>query len=115
MSDLENGSKTIEPPKPKKKQKAKARRSAKEILNRSRKKVAAAEQTLRSAKKSAEYIKDKYKKINSALDGKETQIIEQSVIDTASPSIKEHLDQQNIVFKPNTGSSKICSKRVANP
>ena len=103
MSDLENGSKTIEPPKPKKKQKIKARRSVKEILNRSRKKVAAAEQTLRSAKKSAEYIKDKYKKINSALDGKETQIIEQSVIDTASPSIKEHLDQQNIVFKPNVG------------
>ena len=103
MSDLENESKTIEPPKPKKKQKIKARRSVKEILNRSRKKVAAAEQTLRSAKKSAEYIKDKYKKINSALDGKETQVIEQSVIDTASPSIKEHLDQQNIVFKPNTG------------
>ena len=103
MSDLENESKTIEPPKPKKKPKVKARSSVKEILNRSRKKVAAAEQTLRSAKKSAEYLKDKYKKINSALDGKETQIIEQSVIDTASPSIKEHLDQQNIVFKPNTG------------
>jgi hypothetical protein len=103
MSDLENELKTVEPPKPKKKQKIKARRSVKEILSRSRKKVAAAEQTLRSAKKSAEYVKDKYKKINSALDGKETQVIEQSVIDTASPSIKEHLDQQNIVFKPNTG------------
>ena len=103
MSDLENESKTIEPPKPKKKPKVKARRSVKEILNRSRKKVAAAEQTLRSAKKSAEYIKDKYKKINSALDGKETQVIEQSVIDTASPNVKEHLDKQNIVFKPNYG------------
>jgi len=103
MSDLENESKTIEPPKPKKKQKVKARRSVKEILNRSRKKVAAAEQTLRSAKKSAEYIKDKYKKINSALDGKETQVIEQSEIDTASSSIKDHLQEQKIIFKPNTG------------
>ena len=103
MSDLENESKTIEPPKPKKKPKVKARRSVKEILNRSRKKVAAAEQTLRSAKKSAEYLKDKYKKINSALDGKETQVIEQSVIDTASPNVKEHLSQQNVVFKPNQG------------
>ena len=40
--------------------------SPEEILNRSRKKVAAAEQTLRSAKQSAEYLKDKYKNINSA-------------------------------------------------
>ena len=103
MSDLENESKIIEPPKPKKKPKVKARRSVKEILNRSRKKVAAAEQTLRSAKKSAEYLKDKYKKINSALDGKETQVIEQSVINTASPNVKEHLSQQNVVFKPNQG------------
>ena len=105
MSDLDKESKEILPPKPKKIKtvKTKAKRSVKDILARSRKKVAAAEQTLRSAKKSAEYVKDKYKKINSALDGKETQVIEQSVINTASPSIKEHLDKQNIIFKPNTG------------
>ena len=105
MSDLDKESKEILPPKPKKIKtvKTKAKRSVKEILARSRKKVAAAEQTLRSAKKSAEYLKDKYKKINSALDGKETQVVEQSEIDTASPSIREHLKKQNVIFKPNQG------------
>jgi len=105
MSDLDKESKEILPPKPKKIKtvKTKAKRSVKEILARSRKKVAAAEQTLRSAKQSAEYLKDKYKKINSALDGKETQVIEQSEIDTASSSIKDHLQEQKIIFKPNTG------------
>ena len=105
MSDLDKESKEILPPKPKKIKtvKTKAKRSVKEILARSRKKVAAAEQTLRSAKKSAEYLKDKYKKINSALDGKETQVVEQSEIDTASPSIRDHLKKQNVIFKPNHG------------
>ena len=93
----------ITPPKPKRKPKIKARRSVNEILNRSRKKVASAEQTLRSAKQSAEYTKNKYKKINSALNGKETQLIEQREIDTASPSVKEHLHKQDVIFKPNTG------------
>ena len=105
MSDLDKESKEILPPKPKKVKtvKTKAKRSVKDILARSRKKVAAAEQTLRSAKKSAEHLKDKYKKINSALDGKETQVVEQSEIDTASPSIRDHLKKQNVIFKPNYG------------
>ena len=105
MSDLDKESTEILPPKPKKVKtvKTKARRSVKNILARSRKKVAAAEQTLRSAKQSAEYLKDKYKNINSALNGKETQLIEQREIDTASSSVKEHLHKQDVIFKPNTG------------
>ena len=103
MSDLEKESKEILPPKPKKIVKTKAKNSVKEILKRSRQKVATAEQSLRSAKRSAEYLKDKYKKVNSALQGKETQIIEQDIINTVSPNVKEHLKQQNVIFKPNTG------------
>jgi len=103
MSDSEKESKEILPPKPKKTVQAKAKNSVQEILKRSRKKVATAEQSLRSAKRSAEYLKDKYKKVNSALQGKETQIIEKDIIDTVSPNIKEHLKQQNVIFKPNTG------------
>ena len=103
MSDSEKESKEILPPKPKKTVKAKAKNSVQEILKRSRKKVATAEQSLRSAKRSAEYLKDKYKKVNSALQGKETQIIEKDIIDTVSPNVKEHLKQQNVIFKPNTG------------
>ena len=103
MSDLENESKEVLPPKPKKTVKVKARNSVQEILKRSRQKVNTAEQSLRSAKRSAEYLKGKYKIVNSALQGKETQIIEQDKIDTVSPNVKAHLKSQNIVFKPNTG------------
>ena len=88
---------------PKRKAKTKARKSVQEILSRSRQKVATAEQILVSAKRSAKFIKQKYKTINTALDGKETQVIEQSVLDTVSPSVKQHLEKQKVVFKPNTG------------
>ena len=103
MSDLEKEFKEILPPKPKKTVKVKARNSVQEILKRSRQKVNTAEQSLRSAKRSAEHLKGKYKKVNSALQGKETQVIEQDNIDTVSPNVKEHLKKQNVVFKPNTG------------
>ena len=103
MSDLEKESIVVKPPKPKKTVKAKAKNSVQTILKRSRQKVNTAEQSLRSAKRSAEYLKHKYKNINSALQGKETQLIEQDIIDTVSPNVKEHLKKQNVVFKPNTG------------
>ena len=103
MSDLESESKRVQPPKQKRKPKAKARKSTQEILSRSRQKVATAEQVLVSAKKSADFVKHKYKDINSALDGKETQVIDQSVIDTSSPNVKQYLEKQNVVFKPNIG------------
>ena len=99
MSDLENGSQKVQPPKPKRTQKQKAQKSVKEILQRSRQKVATAEQILVSAKKSADFVKQKYKTINTALDGKETQVIEQSVLDMVSPSVKQHIEKQNVVFK----------------
>ena len=103
MSDLEKELPKVQPPKPKRTQKQKAQKSVKEILQRSRQKVATAEQVLVSAKKSANFIKQKYKTINTALNGKETQVIEQSVLDTVSPSVKQHLEKQKVVFKPNTG------------
>ena len=53
MSDLEKDSQEIAPPKPKKIVQQKAKKSVKQILARTRKKVAKAEQTLRSAKMSA--------------------------------------------------------------
>jgi len=103
MSDLENESKEVLPPKPKKTVKVKARNSVQEILKKSRQKINTAEQSLRSAKRSAEHLKNKYKKVNSALQGKETQIIDQDKIDTVSPNVKAHLKSQNVVFKSNTG------------
>ena len=103
MSDLTKELNEIPPPKPKKIVKRKAKRSAKEVLARTRKKVAKAEQSLRSAKAHAENTKKKLLTINKALDGKEQQLITQDVIDEAPKSIQEHISQQKVIFKPNQG------------
>ena len=103
MSDLEKELNEIAPPKPKKKVKHKAKQSAKLVLERSRKKVAKAEQSLRSAKRHAENVKGKLLTINKALDGKEQQLLTEDVIEEASPNIQEHVKKQEVVFKPNSG------------
>jgi len=103
MSDSEK--ELIAPPKPKRQQpkKQKAKVSAKQALERSRKKVAKAEQALRSAKKSAENIKNKLKTVNQALDGKETKVITEDIIDSVPNNVQEHIKSQEVIFKPNTG------------
>ena len=103
MSHLKDESLEIKPPKPKQKVRSKAKESTKAILARTRKKVAKAEQSLRSAKQHAEHVKQKLKSVNKALDGKEQQLITQDVIDSASPNVQKHINQQEVVFKPNTG------------
>ena len=103
MSDLIKELNEIPPPKPKKIVKRKAKRSAKAILARTRKKVAKAEQSLRSAKAHAENTKKKLLTINKVLDGKEQQLLTQDVIDEAPKSIQEHISQHKVIFKPNRG------------
>mgnify|MGYP003309856489 CR=1 FL=1 len=103
MSDLEKDSQEIAPPKPKKIIRQKAKKSVTQNLARTRKKVAKAEQSLRSAKAHAENTKKKLLTINKALDGKEQQLITQDVIDEAPKSIQEHISQQKVIFKPNPG------------
>ena len=103
MSDLEKELNEIPPPKPKKKVKHKAKQSAKLVLARTRKKVAQAEQSLRSAKRHAENTKNKLLTINKALDGKDQQLLTQDVIESASPNVQKHIGTQDVVFKPNTG------------
>ena len=105
MSDLKKESLEIPLPKPKKLKtvRQKAKQSAKEALARSRKKVAAAEQVLRSAKKHADNVKTKFKTIDKTLDGKEQQLITQDVIDSAPKNIQDHIGSQKVIFKPNKG------------
>ena len=104
MSDYNN--ELIAPPKPKKvikKKRQKAKLSAKQALERSRKKVAKAEQTLRSAKQSAENIKNKIKTVNQVLDGKETQLLTEDIIESVPNNVQEHIKSQEVIFKPNKG------------
>ena len=103
MSDLKKDLNEIAPPKPKRIVQQKAKKSVKQILARSRKKVAKAEQSLRSAKRSAENVKNKLLTINKALNGKDTQLITEDVIEDAPQKVQEHVNEQNVVFKPNSG------------
>ena len=93
----------VEPPKPKKKKVYKARESTKQILERSRKKVAQKEQSLRSAKREAENLKNKLLTINKALDGKDTKLLTEDLIDSAPKPVQDHIKEQDVIFKPNTG------------
>jgi hypothetical protein len=104
MSDLKNELNEVQPPKPKQKSaRQKAKKSVKEILARTRKKVATAEQSLRSAKRHAENVKTKLLTINKALDGKDTQLLTEDIIDSAPKTVQEHLKSQDVIFKPNNG------------
>ena len=103
MSDLKNESKEVAPPKPKKVIQKKAKKSTQQILARSRKKVAKAEQSLRSAKQSAENIKTKLLTIDKSLQGKDTQLLTEDQIESAPKTVQEHINQQEVIFKPNTG------------
>ena len=103
MSDLEKELPEVQPPKPKQKSKQRAKRSVKQILATKRKKVAQAEQTLRSAKQAAENTKKKLLTINKALTGKETQLLTEDIIESAPKTIQEHVKSQDVIFKPNSG------------
>ena len=104
MSDLKKELNEVAPPKPKTKEvKQKAKNSAKQILARTRTKVAKAEQTLRSAKRHAENVKSNLLSINKTLNGKEQQLITEDVIKSAPKAIQEHIKTQEVIFKPNSG------------
>ena len=103
MSDLKKDLNEIAPPKPKKIIRQKAKKSVKQILARTRKKVAKREQSLRSAKREAENVKNKLLTINKALTGKETQLLTEDIIESAPQTVREHINQQDVIFKPNSG------------
>ncbi len=97
MSDLEKDSQEIAPPKPKRIVQQKAKKSVKQILARTRKKVAKAEQTLRSAKMSAENTKKKLLTIDKALTGKDTQLLTEDLIESAPKNVQEPTQRPSIL------------------
>ena len=103
MSDSKKDLNEITPPKPKKVIRQKAKKSVTQILARTRKKVAKREQSLRSAKREAENVKKKLLTIDKALTGKETQLLTEDIIESAPKNVQEHINQQDVIFKPNSG------------
>ena len=108
MSDLEKDSTEIAPPKPKKilTKKQKAKTSAKEALDRTREKVARLEQSLRSAKEHHQNVKEKILTVNKALDGSETKLLTEDIINDVPKNIQEHIKDQEVIFKPNDGPQR---------
>ena len=108
MSDLEKDLTEIAPPKPKKTltKKQKAKTSAKEALDRTREKVARLEQSLRSAKEHHQNVKEKILTVNKALDGSETKLLTEDIINDVPKNIQEHIKDQEVIFKPNDGPQR---------
>ncbi len=108
MSDLEKDLIEIAPPKPKKTltKKQKAKTSAKEALDRTREKVARLEQSLRSAKEHHQNVKEKILTVNKALDGSETKLLTEDIINDVPKNIQEHIKDQEVIFKPNDGPQR---------
>ena len=52
---------------------------------------------------SAENTKKKLLTIDKALTGKETQLLTEDTIESAPKNIQEHINQQEVIFKPNSG------------
>ena len=81
----------------------KAKRSAKRTLNAENRKVEKAREKYVLAQRKAKSKKENLKNIENALSGKESQIIEKDKLDDVPPNVKELVEEQDIVFKPNDG------------
>ena len=86
--------------------KHKAKTSAKEALERTREKVARLEQSLRSAKEHHQNVKEKILTVNKALDGSETKLLTEDIINDVPKNIQEHIKDQEVIFKPNDGPQR---------
>ncbi len=80
-----------------------AKRSAKRIVETQNKKVEKAQQQLISAQRSAKNKKESLKKIENALSGKETQIVEEDVLESVPDTVKDLVGEREIIFQPNDG------------
>jgi hypothetical protein len=52
---------------------------------------------------SAENTKKKLLTIDKALTGKDTQLLTEDIIESAPKTVQEHIHQQEVIFKPNSG------------
>ena len=104
----------IPPPKPKKPQGIKRKKDLQEDLKKAKvatrvsirkqdAKIAKAQSRLVMAKLSAERKKKSLKEISQALDGTETTIVDEGTLQNTPESVKNLIDTQEVIFKPNDG------------
>ena len=81
----------------------KAKRSATRTLNAEKRKVEKAREKYTLAQRKAKTKKENLKNIENALLGKESQIVEEDKLDSVPPNVKDLVEEQEIIFKPNDG------------
>ena len=81
----------------------KAKRSAKRTLNSENKKVEKARDKYILAQRKAKTKKENLKNIENALSGKESQIVEEDTLNSVPPNVKDLVEEQEVIFKPNEG------------
>jgi len=58
---------------------------------------------LQSATRVAQTKKENLKHIEKVLDGKETQVIDERILESIPDNVRDLVDTQNVIFKPNKG------------
>ena len=104
----------IPPPKPKKPQGLKRKKDLQEDLKKAKRatrlalkkqedKVVKAKTKLTAARLSAENKKKSLKEISQALDGTETTLVDEGILDNTPNNVQELVKNQEVIFKPNDG------------
>ena len=92
----------VEPPKPKKKKVAKAKKSAKASISDIAKQVKKAKDNYHNAQKKLKNKKEALKKADNILENKQNIFVEEE-FDDVPPNVKEAVKEQEIIFEPNEG------------
>ena len=92
----------VEPPKPKKKKVAKAKKSAKASISDIAKQVQKAKDNYHNAQKKLKNKKEALKKADDILENKQNIFVEEE-FDDVPPNVKEAVKEQEIIFEPNEG------------
>ena len=92
----------VEPPKPKKKKVAKAKKSAKASISDIAKQVKKAKDNYHNAQKKLKNKKEALKKADDILENKQNIFVEEE-FDDVPPNVKEAVKEQEIIFEPNEG------------
>ena len=92
----------VEPPKPKKKKVAKAKKSAKASISDIAKQVQKAKDNYHNAQKKLKNKKEALKKADNILENKKNIFVEEE-FETVPPNVKKAVKEQEIIFEPNEG------------
>ena len=92
----------VEPPKPKKKFIAKAKKSAKASISDIAKQVQKAKDSYHNAQKKLKNKKEAIQKADNILENKQNIVIEEE-LEKTTPNIKDAVKEKEVIFEPNKG------------